>query len=98
MSRSTLCIWKLQIANQRELNEFANRDNAARAIVRAFANNSDDDEHPLFRNDNGAESAAQLGWDVMSWSFAADPPVLIPKENWTRIHRNAKLTWALKRN
>ena len=58
-----LCIWKLQIANERERDEFANRNNAARAILGAFASNFDDDEHPLFKNDYGPGSAAQLGWE-----------------------------------
>jgi hypothetical protein len=58
-----VCLWKLQTANGWEVRELANRRKAARAILRAVAENYREDELPLFTEEDGSDSAARLGWD-----------------------------------
>jgi hypothetical protein len=58
-----ICLWKLQILNGWELQEITNRRKAAKAILRAVAENYDEEPLPLFTKGDGSRSAAQLGWD-----------------------------------
>jgi hypothetical protein len=54
--------WKMRMANRWEMQELENRSNAAEAFVRAVDKNYYDQPIPLFRNEDGSGSAAQLGW------------------------------------
>ncbi len=58
-----ICLWKLQTANGWEIQELANRRKAVKAILRAVAENYDEEQLPLFTKGDGSRSAAQLGWD-----------------------------------
>jgi hypothetical protein len=57
------CQWMLQGLNVWKSQEITNRRNAAKAILRAVAENYDEEQLPLFTTAGGADSAAQLGWD-----------------------------------
>ena len=57
------CLWKLQTANDWEIQELVNRRNAAKAILRAVTENYYEEQLPLFTKGDGSRSAAQLGWD-----------------------------------
>ena len=57
-----ICLWKLQLLNGWELQEITNRRKAAKAILRAVAENYDEEPLPLFTKGDGSRSAAQLGW------------------------------------
>jgi hypothetical protein len=56
------CIWKLQTANAWEIREVRHRRQAAEAILRAVAENCDE-QMELFAKEGGTRSAASLGWD-----------------------------------
>ena len=58
-----ICLWKLQILNGWEVQEITNRRKAAKAILRAVAENYDEEQLPLFTKGDGSRSGAQLGWD-----------------------------------
>ncbi len=57
------CQWMLLGLNVWKSQEITNRRNAAKAILRAVAENYDEEQLPLFTTAGGADSAAQLGWD-----------------------------------
>jgi hypothetical protein len=57
------CQWMLQRLNVWKSQEITNRRNAAKAILRAVAENYDEEQLPLFTTAGGVDSAAQLGWD-----------------------------------
>lgn len=63
VEEATLCWWRLGMYEGWTMEELANRRNAAQAIVRAVADNSDEKQLPFFTEGNGSRSAAQLGWD-----------------------------------
>ncbi len=56
------CIWKLKTANAWEMREVRHRRQAAEAILRAVAENCDE-QMELFTKEDGTRSAARLGWD-----------------------------------
>lgn len=58
-----ICCWKLQIAHGLEMQDLYNRRKATKAIMRAVARSCDRKDAPLFVNDDGTDSAAQMGWD-----------------------------------
>lgn len=60
---AAVCLWKLSILDGWVMQDFANRRDAAQAIVRAAADHSDDRQLPFFTEGNGSRSAAQAGWD-----------------------------------
>lgn len=57
------CWWKLRDLEGWEIQEFADRRKASRAILRAIRENYDGGEVPLFTDRVGADSAAELGWE-----------------------------------
>jgi hypothetical protein len=57
------CQWMLRELNVWKSQEITNRRNAAKAILRAVAENYNAERLPLFTTADGADSAAQLGWD-----------------------------------
>jgi hypothetical protein len=63
VEEQAVCWWRLGVFDAWAMKELDNRRSAARAIVRAVAENYDDEQLPLFTQDNGSRSAAQLGWD-----------------------------------
>ena len=98
-----ICLWKLQILNGWELQEITNRRKAAKAILRAVAENYDEEQLPLFTKGDGSRSAARLGWDCQELivrtgtrnseqdeSFAGDT-----KDKAGHVQIEAKLTTSL---
>jgi hypothetical protein len=63
VEEAAVCLWKLGLLEGWAMEEFANRRNAAQALVRAVAENCDDKQLPFFKQGNGSPSPAQLGWD-----------------------------------
>jgi hypothetical protein len=60
---AAVCLWKLSVLEGWAMQDFADRRDAAQAIVRAAADNSNDRQLPFFTEGNGTRSAAQAGWD-----------------------------------
>jgi hypothetical protein len=58
-----VCFWKLELANGWEQAEIANRRKASKAILRSVAANCEDKPLPMFVNDDGSRSPAELGWE-----------------------------------
>lgn len=58
-----ICLWKLQTANVWEIQELGHRRQAAKAILRAVAENHCEEQLSLFTRGDGTRSAAHLGWD-----------------------------------
>jgi len=98
-----ICLWKLQILNGWEVQEITNRRKAAKAILRAVAENYDEEQLPLFTKGDGSRSAARLGWDCQELivrtgtrnseqdeSFAGDT-----KDKAGHVQIEAKLTTSL---
>jgi len=77
------CRWMLQGLNVWKSREITNRRNAAKAILRAVAENYNEEPLPLFKTAEGADSAAQLGWDCQELivrtgtrNFEQDKPLM----------------------
>jgi hypothetical protein len=66
------CRWMLQGLNVWKSQEITNRRNAAKAILRAVADNYDGERLSLFTTSEGADSAAQLGWDCQELVVRTD--------------------------
>ena len=62
IEEAAVCLWKLQSANDWEIQELANRRKASKAIMKSLAENCDE-ERPLFNQWDSSPPAAQLGWD-----------------------------------
>jgi hypothetical protein len=58
-----VCLWKMGTLNGLEQIELENRRKASTAILQAVAENCEDKPLPLFSNDDGSRSAAQLSWE-----------------------------------
>ena len=58
-----VCLWKSAEGNGWEMQALAHRRKAAAAILRTVVENCDGEQLPLFTQRDGADSAAQLGWD-----------------------------------
>jgi hypothetical protein len=56
-------LWRLGLLDGWATQELANRRGAARAIVKAVAENYTDQQLALFTQGDGSRSAAGLGWD-----------------------------------
>jgi hypothetical protein len=62
VEEAAVCLWKLQSANDLEIQELSNRREASKAIMKSLAE-SDEEKLPLFRQWDGSPSPAQLGWE-----------------------------------
>ena len=62
VEEAAVCLWKLQSANDLEIQELSNRREASKAIMKSLAE-SDEENLPLFRQWDGSPSPAQLGWE-----------------------------------
>jgi hypothetical protein len=62
IEEAAICLWKLQSANDLEIQELSNRREASKAIMKSLAEN-DEEELPLFSQWDGSPSPAQLGWE-----------------------------------
>ena len=58
-----VCAWKMAQLQRLEQNEMEKRRKASQALLRAISNRSEEEPIPLFKNDNGSASDAQLAWD-----------------------------------
>ena len=58
-----VCLWKMQKINGLEQKEITMRSEASKAILRSVAANCEDKPLPLFVNDDGSRSPAELGWE-----------------------------------
>jgi hypothetical protein len=67
-----MCLWKLQMLNGWEMEEISTRRKATRAILRAVAENYDNEQLPLFTKEDGSRSAALLGWDCQELLVRSD--------------------------
>ncbi len=62
VEEAAVCLWKLQSANDLEIQELTNRREASKAIMKSLGENYDE-EIPLFSQWDGSPSPARLGWD-----------------------------------
>jgi hypothetical protein len=62
VEEAAVCLWKLQSANDLEIQELSNRREASKAIMKSLAE-SDEEKLPLFSQWDGSPSPAQLGWE-----------------------------------
>ena len=63
VEEAAVCLWKLQSANDLEIQECANRREASKAIMKSLAESYDDEKLHLFHRWDGSASPARLGWD-----------------------------------
>jgi hypothetical protein len=63
VDETCVCLWRLGLLDGWATQELANRRGAARAIVKAVAENYTDQQLALFTQGDGSRSAAGLGWD-----------------------------------
>ena len=100
------CRWMLQRLNVWKWQEITNRRNAAKAILRAVADNYDGERLSLFTTAEGADSAAQLGWDCQELvvrtgsrnfkNFEQDQPMMMDKTGKSgQVQIEAKLNTSL---
>ena len=98
------CQWMLQELNVWKSQEITNRRNATKAILRAVAENYDEKHLPFFTTADGADSAAQLGWDCQELivrtgtrNFEQDKLLRGMDKNWKsgQVQIEAKLNTSL---
>src|ERR1017187_1851436 len=100
------CQWMLQRLNVWKSQEITNRRNATKAILRAVAENYDEKHLPFFTTADGADSAAQLGWDCQELvvrtgsrnfkNFEQDQPMMMDKTGKSgQVQIEAKLNTSL---
>ena len=63
IEEAAVCLWKLQSANDWEIQELANRREASKAIMKSLAESYDDEKLPILEDWNGSASPARFGWD-----------------------------------
>src|SRR5438874_10284936 len=63
IEEAAVCLWKLQSANDWEVQELANRRKASKALMKSLAETYDDENLNLFYRSDGSASPARFGWD-----------------------------------
>ena len=68
IEEAATCLWKLQSANEWEVQELANRRETSKAIMKNLTEHYDDQKLPIFNQWDGNASAARLGWDCREFT------------------------------
>lgn len=63
IEEAAVCLWKLQSANDWEIQELAKRRRTSKAILKNLTEHYDEEKLPMFNQWEGSGSPARLGWD-----------------------------------